>query len=375
MPLSEDYAKDLLRNLPERLEIVLEQKKYWDVTFVRVFLDHCDRVLFDDPKRGLEMAEVARRLAEKVPEKSPFEWEHLTGEAEKQLQRELSVRAHAVLGGAYRAAARYQDAEDAYLAAFRVCASGRVSRFVEANLKKRLVRLRSAQERYDDALELLDEVIPVYRSGDSQYLADALGTKGYVLAEAGRYSEAIPLFAKALHLAKPKRSQYELASRVFQCALHNLVDAISRTCHPDDLIDALPYVGEAKRRCSKKRDSINTSKLGWVEGRIAARLGSWRLAERRFKSASARLFKLGAPFEAALVALDLSLLYQHESRLSELATLAIDTYEKFRQLSQDVHALAALRLWLDAARTRELTRASIVSAREAIEQRILKRLR
>ncbi len=56
MPHSLSYAKRLLRELPDDLTVLLERKKYWDTTFLGLYLDHCDAVLFDRPLDGLELA-------------------------------------------------------------------------------------------------------------------------------------------------------------------------------------------------------------------------------------------------------------------------------------------------------------------------------
>ncbi len=39
MPHSKSYARKLLRELPGRLETLLERNKYWDLTFLRLYLD------------------------------------------------------------------------------------------------------------------------------------------------------------------------------------------------------------------------------------------------------------------------------------------------------------------------------------------------
>ena len=370
MPLSEDYAKDLLRKLKGKTEIILEQEKYWDLTFLQVFLDRCDEVLFDDPRVGLELSKLAPRLAALIPRRRPHEWQYV-GEAEKRLHRELSVRSHAVLGGAYRAGARFEEADYAYRVARQICNSGPVRPEARANLYKRLARLRTAQKRYDDASKLIDFAIDVYRHRDQGYYADALLMKGYVLGESGCHAEAIPLFGEALLLAKPIRRSSSLVKRTFQSAVHNLANAVSRGCGPDDVIAAHRFVKEAKKFYVKKPSSINKHKLNWVEGRIVSRLGSTRLAERRFRGAVEQFLKLGAPLEAAFVSLDLAIIYLRHGQWDELGTLAVETYTSFYALSHDAEALAALKVCMDGAAERTLSEAKIVRARDAVERLVL----
>ncbi len=368
MPISEHHAKRLLRKLRGRTWIVLEQRKHWDLTFLRIYLDHCDGVLFDNPKAGLELAELAPRLARLIPERSPAAWQFCTTTAEKRQHRELLVRSHTVLGGAYRAAGKMTEAEDAYDEACRICDSHPVSSTTRANLYKRLCRLRSSQKRYSEALDLVDFAIKVYRERDQEYFADSLLMKGYVLGEAGRGAEAVPFFSEALSLTKPKPSSSLLVKNTFHSAVHNLATAISQGGRSDDLCMALRYVNQAKKFFARKTSSINKHKLLWVEGRLAGRLGSTRLAERRFLKAFKEFLKLGAPVEAALVGLDLALIYHQHGQWPELETLAAEIYTRFRELSGGTEGIAALSLWVDGTEKAALNRANILSARKTMER-------
>lgn len=371
MALTEHYAKDLLRHLPSRITDLLKHRKYWDLTFLRVYLAHCDEVLFDDPKAGLVLAKVVPRLALLIPKKSPVEWRHHTSEAEKQLQQELVVKSYAVLGGAYRAAGRNAAADESYQIACQICESGGISRVVRANLYKRLSKLRSAQKRFSEALDLVDYAIEIYRGEDHDYHAEALLTKGYILFLAGRFSEAVPLFGKVLKLTKPRRGSSPLSKRTFFSAVHNLAATLLWSCRPTAVVEALPYVRSAQRFFARKPNCLMKHKLAWIEGRSDELLGSTRQAARRFLGASKGLMKLGAAFEAALVALDLSRIYLSDGQWAELEALAIETNRRFRELSSETEAIAALKLWMEGAKMRSLSRATIQSARDTIETHAL----
>ncbi len=367
MPLTEHYAKSLLRELEGRTELILEQPKHWDLTFLRVYLDHCDKVLFDDPRTGLELAEMAPRLASLIPERNPHEW-RFTRAAELRLHRELTARSHGTLGGAYRAGGRFKKAEQAYSAAFRVCDSGAVSSLIRANLCKRFAKLRSAQKRYSEAMDLVDFTIEVYEDRDQDYFADALLTKGYILGESHRGSEAIPYFGRVLSLTRPTRGSSRFSKRVFDCAAQNLASASSEGCHSQDLRKGLYYVKLVKKSYARKPRSINKHRLEWIEGRILARLGSTRVAERRFLRAFKQFSMLGAPIEAGLVSLDLGLIYQQHGEWDKLEELAAETFERFHQLSSNQEAFAALRLCMEAAAAGEQFRANLVSVRKRFEK-------
>lgn len=369
MAVSEHHAKRLLREVRGRTSLLLERPKYWDLTVLRLFLDHCDAVLFDDPKAGFKLAEVAPRLARLIPERSPAAWQLCATASEKQHHRELLVRSYAILGGGHRAAGRFQQAENAYDEACRICDSHPVSSTARANLYKRFGRLRSAQKRSSEALDLIEFAIEVYREQDQTYFADALLMKGYVLVEAGRSAEAIPFFSKALSLIKPKLSASLRVKNTFHSAVHNLATAIADgCCSANDITIALSYVAQAKKFFARKASCINKHKLAWVEGRLVAKLGSTRLAERRFRGALKQFLKLGAPVEAALVGLDLALIYHQHQEWQELEALSTEIYTRFRDLGGGMEGLAALRLWVDGTEKAALAKANILSARQMMER-------
>ncbi len=366
MALSESHVREMLRHLPTEIALILDEPRYWDTTFLRLYLDCCDSILFDDPKTGLEFALIAPDLAHLIPQKCPYEWHH-TGAPEKQLLLELIVRSYAFLGGAYRTVARLDDADRAYRSACRYAASGPIGRAARADLNIRLAKLRVAQKRPDDALRLIDDAIEACQNGDKVHLAEAITTKGYVLGEDGQHAAAIPFFARALTMVRPKRKASSLASRTFHCAIHNLANALAQGLRVEDLVAAIPYLRQARRLLSDQANSVSRYKLLWVEARVLARLGSTRLAERRLIQAHKQLLRVGAAFEAALVALELSLLHLRDGEWAKLEELARATFLRFRELSSDTEAIAALRLWVEGAKKRSASRESLQSLRDKIE--------
>jgi len=96
-------------------------------------------------------------------------------------------------------------------------------------------------------------------------------------------------------------------------------------------------------------------RLAWLQGKIAAGLGEAREAERLFRETRDGFLGQGIGYDAAMVSLDLTLLYLQEGRTAEVRRLAEEMVAAFE--TQEVHreALAALRLFQDAARSEEVT--------------------
>ncbi len=363
MAHSERWAKRLLGRLstaePEEL---FENPSFWDATFLRLYLDRLDDRLFRNPQKALRWAEVAPRLALKVPEEA--------GPAGRQAHRKALVRAYAILGGAYRAVSRTDDAEGPYRLALRITESARISPEIRADLDLRLAHLRACQGRPAEALRLSDSALETYGSEPCLDRSRGLLWRGYALAELGRFLEAIESFGEALHgIKNPKESP--AAERAYHAAIHNLADAIAKAILAGKMnhaaaSTALEYVRMARELLKGKRLSVAFHKLNWTEGLCWRAHGMDARAEQAFKVARRGFIRLRLPWEIALVSLDLCALHHDCGEWTELESLAADTYERFRALSGNTQALAALSLCVDAARARRGL--SAAAGRELIEQ-------
>ena len=361
MPHSEKHARRLLReleqHLPEAAEQVLERSSYWDPGFCDLFLDLCEDTTFDDPRAGLELALVGPRLAQAVPEDPS-----LVGRRE---HRERVVRAYAILGSAYRALTRYPDAESAYRVAFRLCC-GRVSSACRAGVDIRVAYLRACQDRFAEAQRLVTQAEKLFQAENDQVGAGtAAVVRGAILLRADEYALAASVLSEAF-------ATYRLDSRSEFTATHNLAYAVSQADDPDDLEKATTHLRRARRLLGPRR-SVQKCRLYWVEGKIFIRLGKVDQGEKRLRKARAGLIHFGIPYSIALVSLDLSALLRFATRWPELEELAADTYRRFRDLGEDEEALAALRLWLDAAQARSLSEELIAEVKETVQDRMDRR--
>ncbi len=357
MPHSKKYGQKLIRELPTDVGHLLEQPRYWDETFLCLYLDLCDDVLFYDTQRGLKLAEVVPRLAERVPERN---------EREAQIaRRELRVRSNVIYGGALRANRRLSEAEAAYQTALRISKRGEISAVKKAYLHHRLAVLRTDQRRFDQAFALCHGAIEIHRShGHHVYLGEALVILGVAYIESSHFVDAIPYLGEALQLTKNK------TSRTYHAAIHNLALAFTNTNDRASLKSALRHIREAKRRLRDHRRSLPKHKLTWIEGKLHAKIFLDVHAERLFRRARQGFLELGAPFELALVGLDLSELLKREQRWPELEDLAAETFGRFRLLSADTEAIAALSQWMDAVRAKRLDREVVTDVRQRLEGRM-----
>lgn len=358
MPHSKKYAQKLIRGLPIDVSTLLEQSRYWDETFLDLYLAHCDEVLFYHPAKGFKLAEIAPKLAQRVPERSCPEGQ--------RIHRGLRIRSHVVFAGALRGSGLLDDAEGEFQTASQIRDQGDVSDLETSILDRRLAVLRVTQRRFDEAHELCQGAIKTCRSlpNAEEHLGKAFVVQGVAYIQDSRFAESIPCLGEALKLTKNKNS------RTYHAAIHNLAVALTKTHDSLAQKSALRCIREAKRKLRNHRKSLPKYKLTWLEGILHSRVYTDRYGERLFDRARHGLFEVGAPLELGLVSLDLAALLQRQDRWKELEDLAADTFGRFRMLAADTEATAAISMWMDAVRAKKLQKELVGEVRDKLEERM-----
>ncbi len=362
MAHSQDHARRLIRELEPRLpaaaEIVLDRQKYWDPGFAELFFEYTEDLIFRDPQAALHVARVARRLAHVISDEET---------AQGRLQgRERLVKGHSLVGSAYRASGRSAEAERAYRPALRLCRKPDVSPSCRGELYLRLAILLAAQKKFDRGLCYSDRAERNFNADEnSELLGQVLATRGVIYIWANRFPEAVSVLGKAL-------GSYKLGDRFEFSSALNLAHAVSESDDPKGLEEAQTQLRRARQLAGPRR-SVQKSMFYWIEGRIYVRRGSTERAERSYRKALQGFVKFQTPYEIALVGLDLSSLFRFSKRWAELEELAAETYRRFRELQEDAEALAALKLWLEAAQARSLTIDMISETKASLAERMRSR--
>lgn len=347
---------ELEPHLPSGAERVLESRSYWDPGFFDLFLEYTEELIFREPQAGLEVAQVALRLVHTLPDGPTPK--------SRRVHQTRMVRAYAVTGSASRVTRCLDSAEELFRKAAGFCRGAGAPRIAQAELCWRRAELRADQKRYGEALKLTRDSSRLYRAeGHLQGLGIALAIRGMVYALNRRFAEAVSTLSKAL-------GTYKLPPRAEYSATHNLGCALAEADNPD-LAMAERHLHRARQMLGPRR-SVQKSRLYWIEGMIFLRRGSAFIerGEQRLLRALTGFLKFQVPYEIALVSLDLSTLLRFQKRWPELEELAAATYRGFRKLREDSQALAALKLWLDASRSRSLSEELIFEVKTTLEARM-----
>jgi tetratricopeptide (TPR) repeat protein len=306
----------------------------------------CERVAAESiaaapnhPRQALELAELARRIAELAPE-------------EPSRRRRLQGYAWAHVGNARRVCNDLPGAEEAMARARKLWESagpddGEILNpawlpWIEAGLRK-------DQRRFPDALKRIDEALGL---DHGELRAQILVTKTGILETLGDPEGSTAVLQEAAPLIDPRREP-----RLAFGVRFNLLVDLCRVGRAAEAELGLPTVRSLAERLGEELDLV---RVVWLEGKVANGLGRSDEAYRALQQVRREFTVRELAFDGALVSLELALLLLEQGRTAEVRTLAGEMLWIFQ--GQGVHreALAALQLFCEAAgreaATAELTR-------------------
>lgn len=294
-----------------------------------------------DPGRAVSLALLAVEVAKRLDEWQPCEREWLF---------ELRAYAWAHLASAYRVSGDLREAEKAQKRSDAWWREGAVGMGdilgYEPVILGLKASLRKDQRRFKEALSLLDQVIGVYLAGDSDtqdyHLAGrAFVKKAKVLEEMGELEEALVLLREASPLVDPAREP-----RLLLCSQHNQLDYLTKLGRPEE---AKTFLSRVRTLSEELGNDLDLVRLSWTEGLIHAALGEIPKATELLTQVQAEFASREIGFDAALVTLDLAVVFLKAGetvRVAELARQMLPIFE-----AQDIHreAFAALAIFEQAA--------------------------
>ncbi len=307
----------------------------------QLLLTRSRREALDDPSRAVDAAELAVQIALQLgPAYDPC-W-----------VLDLQARAYAHLGNARRVLGELRSAEDAFrLAENPMATSGTGNLRIEAEIAVLKAALRRDQRRFGEALGLIDRAISIYcedSSARDRHLAGrAYLNKAHTLLEMDRAAQAIPHLRRAAAMITPEREP-----RLDLVLHNNLLESMVQSGLHAEAEALLPTVLSLAQRFGGELDLI---RLSWYEARLRLRQGYTEVAERTLRSVQEAFLARHMGIDAALVCLDLAILYTQTSRLADLKRLAVDILPLLEDREIRREALASLLLFQRACEEERLT--------------------
>jgi tetratricopeptide (TPR) repeat protein len=328
-----------LADLPhaEQLRQVEADEDFHAWGLCQLLLQKSREATFSDPTRGVELANLALRVVR-----------HLGKAYDPSWVMDLRARCLAYLGNARRVLGELRSAEDAFVKA-ESCLSRSTSGNLEvqAEILDLKSSLRRAQRRLDEALELVDQALSLYReAGETHGIGKALLKKAKILEETGALAEAIDLLHRITGEIDPVREP-QLATY----ARFNLLSCLVWAERFNEAEDLLPEI----RTASRAAQPLDLVRLRWIEGLIDLGSGRRGPAEAAFREVRREFLERFMGYDAALVSLDLARLFAQEGCTDDLKRLAAELMPIFE--SRDVHreAIVALLMFQRACEEERLT--------------------
>ncbi len=288
-----------------------------------------------DPQEGYDLAELARAVVQRSldhPDTFP-----------------LFALASAQMANARRAGGDLRQADQHFLyVRFLVRDQGVTDPLALAQIDHLEGSLRKDQRRFGEAEELLTRSAMLFRiSGDAVGTARVLLKLGELYFHRGLLDQGIETVQVALERLSPEEETW-----LYLNGRHNLALYLTEAGR---YAEAEGLVAADEELYGRHPEPWTQLRLSWLRGKIAAGLGEPAEAERLFRETRDGFARQGNGYDAAMASLDLALLYLEEGRTAEVQPLAGEMVALFE--SRDVHreALAAVRLFQEAAQREEVT--------------------
>ncbi len=300
-----------------------------------------------DAGEALDMARLALLAADQVK-----------GEAERA---RLQGYAWAHLANARRVGNDHDCAERELAQAWELWLAGAPATYLpldESRLFDLEASLRRAQRRLPEALDCLDDALAVCRTPQAE--GRILLKKASILEQMGDAEAALEALAAALSLV----DRAEEPRQVFGVQFNRVVNLL----HLARFGEAGALLPEVRELAEGLGHDLDLLRVRWLEGRVLAGLGRADEAKAILEEVRQSFTDRNLPYDTALATLDLAIVLLERDETARVRGLVGEMLWLFKAQGIPREALAALRLFQQAAErdaaTVELARGVVESLRK-----------
>lgn len=316
---------ELRRHAPGRREMLVRNaRRFRSFSLCLLLLDQCREVSPDDPRSGEDWALLALHLTD-------FLDPRVYGAG---LIEDIRGRSWSFLANTRRISGDLLGAERAFARAEEHLRRGTRDRLERAQTLVLKAVLRRAQRRFQEAERLLRRALSIWLwAGESRRAIEAMLTWSLVYREHCEPERAIRLLRETCELpaaVSDPHLSHAIYHNLAVCLLDagKLLEAEGVLLYTRDLCKRLPEIGHDFRR-------------QWTEGQLAGELGRTEEAEALLREVRDGFVEQGIAYDAALVNLDLALLFVRTGRAVQAEDLIREARDVFVTLRVEREALAA----------------------------------
>lgn len=322
----------LLKAAPrqDQRELVMTLPAFQDWALAVHVCEASVRAAAHKPDEALHLADLAVLIATKSP-----------GAEGWRSRLEGFCWAH--LANARRVANDFAGADKAFARAWNLWRAGTVSApelLPEWRMLDLEASLRREQQRFPEALELLTKA-SIGIGANPVAAARILLKKEHVLEQTGDAEGALSVLLEAAPIVEASKDPRLLFALRFK--------TVNNLCHLgrfEEAAERLPQVHDLAVQLGNELDLIRAM---WLRARVESGQGKRQEAVARLGQVRRDLTAHGLPYDVARASLELAVFYLEDNQPKAVKTLALEMAPVFQ--SQGIHreAVAALRLFCDAA--------------------------
>jgi len=335
------WARLERRTADQRIALVEESVEFRSWALCEVVSAKSIDMAPSSPAQGLELAELALRIAELCAgdewlrrRSQSYAWFHVANA--RRFTNDLPG-----CGAALATALKLWEAG----------ASGDPGLFDETWVYWIEANIRKSQRRFPEALRRIDDALAADR-GDLH--GKLLLTKAQILGALGDIETSTEVLREATtYIDEQQEPRTALGVR---CRF------LVNLCLQDRAMEAVPYMRDVEELAERLQLEVDSMRVAALSGLIAAGIGRSEEAEEAFEQARRKFAALEPPLvlDYSLMCLHLALLLLAQDRTSEVRTLAVQMEKIFTHQGVHREALAAVQIFCEAAKreaaTVELTR-------------------
>lgn len=322
--------------------LVANDPRFQTLGLVELLFQKCCASGFRDAAKAVSMAELALSILQVLDER-------FYG---CQMIADYMARGFSCLANAQRVANNFRAAEKSFRRAIEYLRQGTGDALEEAIILHHYASLRGEQQKYNEAFNLFDKAIAVYKNLKEQHkYGKALIDKGLYLGYSGDYLAAIKHLEEGLEIVDRRKDLRHLLA-----AEHNLALFLAESGRYAETQRRLENIKEIYIQVYHEvGDEMSVVRRRWLEGKIAQGLGKIGEAEKALQEVRDEFVTRGLAFDGALASLELAAVYVQQGRSGEVCRLAAEMVPIFQ--SRDIHreAMAALLFFRQAAEREEAT--------------------
>lgn len=323
----------------QQLERVRNEERFQTWGLCQLLLKKSLEAGFEEPSKAVAFADLGVLISNLLVEEA----------YDPNWLEDLRVHALAHLGNALRILGEHWSAETAFRKAEHHLKSSTTG---NPRVLGELLHFRASllcdQRRFAEGIELVERAIALFRElGDDHRVGRCLVQKAKLREEVGDLDEAIRTLQEASRLVEAEREP-----RLILCVRQNLLVLLTAVGRLEEAEALLPETRVLNETLGNPLDQL---RLRWTEACIEAGHGHIESAEATLREVQHEFFARRMGYDAALVSLDLAILYVRQGRTAELKRLAVEIMPAFE--SREVHreAMAALIMFQHAAEEEKLT--------------------